>query len=88
MGSFLSGKCFVVSVSSPATEEGRTVIETAYVSAVASTFRRDAFASRLIELVRTIHLSPLAIGVGTVMMYRIESARVPERLPYLQSDCC
>jgi hypothetical protein len=64
MGSFLSGKYFVGFASSPAAEEERTVIEAAYMSAVARTFRRDVFASRLIELVQTIHLSPLVIRVG------------------------
>jgi hypothetical protein len=81
MGSFLSGEYLVDFVSSPAAEAERTVIEAAYISAVASTFRRDVFANRLIELVRTIHLSPLAIGVGTVMIYRAGSASAPERLP-------
>jgi hypothetical protein len=64
MGSFLSGKYFVSFVSSPAAEEERTVIEAPYMSAVARTLRRDVFASRLIELVQAIDLSPLIIGVA------------------------
>jgi hypothetical protein len=39
-------------------------MEAPYMSAVARTFRRDVFASLLIELVQAIRSSPLVVGVG------------------------
>jgi hypothetical protein len=49
--------CFETFGSSPAAEEERIFIETADVSAAKRTFRRDVFASRLMELVQTIFVS-------------------------------
>jgi hypothetical protein len=57
MGSFLLGLCFKGFGCSPAAEEERIFIETADVSAAKRTFRRDVFASPLMELVQTIFVS-------------------------------
>src|SRR5215475_3872360 len=54
MGSILSAGCVEVFGSSPATEVGRTVNEAAYVSTVASNFRREVFARWLTVAFQTI----------------------------------
>jgi hypothetical protein len=57
-----------LSVSSPVVEVRRTVNESPYMSADASTLRRDVIASGLTKLLQTIvSLRPL-FGVGTVMV--------------------
>jgi hypothetical protein len=57
-----------LSVSSPVVEVRRTVNESPYMSADASTLRRDVIASGLTKLLQTIvSLRPL-LGVGTVMV--------------------
>jgi hypothetical protein len=47
-----------MSVSFPAAAEERTVIDAAYISVVASSFRRENLARRLVELFQVIRSSP------------------------------
>jgi hypothetical protein len=57
-----------LSVSSPVVEVRRTVNDSPYMSADASTLRRDVIASGLTKLLQTIvSLRPL-LGVGTLMV--------------------
>jgi predicted membrane GTPase involved in stress response len=57
-----------LSVSSPVVEVRRTVNESPYMSADASTLRRDVIASGLTKYLQTIVSLRLLLGVGTVMI--------------------
>ena len=57
-----------LSVSSPVVEVRRTVNESPYMSADASTLRRDVIASGLTKYLQTIVSLRLLLGVGTLMI--------------------
>ena len=68
MGLVLCADWAELSISSPVVEVKRTVNESPYTSADASTLRRDVIASGLTKLLQTIvSLRPL-LGVGTLMV--------------------
>ena len=68
MGLVLCADWAGLSVSSPVVEVRRTVNESPYMSADASTLRRDVIASGLTKHLQTIVSLRLLLGVGTVMV--------------------
>ena len=88
IGSMPRVACAGVSATPSVGDVKRTVNESPYMMALATTLRRKVIAYGPTRVFQVIFYLPVGVSTAMILFYRTKSATAPERLSYLSSDCC